>query len=116
MLLGALEEAEGLLREALAEVRDLADLGFEFETYGLRAAAMLAAAKGNAEASAVLLGAVDGRLRASSIGLFGKLEEELQRTYLEQARQAMGETRFEIAFQRGIDGWADMGVTSRSRP
>ena len=115
LLLGAIEEAEGLLREALGAVSDLADLRFEFETQGLRVAAMLAAAKGNAEASAVLLGAVDGRLRASGIGLFGKLEEELIRTYLEQARPELGETRFQAAVKRGFDKWADVGSEVRAR-
>jgi predicted ATPase len=107
LLLGRLDEAEGLLRDALVGLQDVADQSFEI--LGLRVAGMLAAARGDAERSALLLGAADGKLRESGLTLFGPLEDELQRSYLERARRDLGDSRFHTTYQRGFEERESVG-------
>ena len=101
MLLGRLDEANRLLRQALVGVQKIADQSLEIVIIGLRVAGTIAAARSDPESSAVLLGATEGQLRDSGLTLFGPLEEELQRASLERARLALGDDRFRASWTRG---------------
>ncbi len=100
LLLGRLDEAEALLRDGLSAARSLQDLSFE--VLALRVAAMLAAAKGEAERSAILFGALDANLQEGGLTLFGPVEEELKRPYLDRVQLDLGEARFRAAYERGV--------------
>jgi predicted ATPase len=107
LLLGRLEEAKIPLRAAFAQLRTVADETLEL--HGLRVAAMLAAAKGDSEHSAVLFGAIDERLRQGGLTYFGPREQQLQLAYVERARQDLGEAGFRNAYQRGVER-SDIGL------
>ena len=77
--------------ETGSAARSLQDLSFE--VLALRVAAMLAAAKGEAERSAILFGALDANLQEGGLTLFGPVEEELKRPYLERLRRRPAEHR-----------------------
>jgi non-specific serine/threonine protein kinase len=100
LLLGRLDGADALLRDGLAAARSLQDLSLE--VLALRVAAMLAAAKGEAERSAILFGALDANLQEGGLTLFSPVEEELKRPYLDRVQRDLGDTRFRAAYERGM--------------
>jgi len=106
LLLGRLGATEALLRDAVAALRTLGDQ--TMVVHAFRVAAMLAAAKGDAERSAVLFGVTEGRLQDGGLKLFGPVEEELQRSYLERAQHDLGWAAFRAAFERGVQQANDL--------
>jgi tetratricopeptide (TPR) repeat protein len=107
LLVGRLEEAERLLREALIGARKLADQTIEIQA--LRVAGMLAAGKGDGERAAFLLGVASGKLQDSGLTLFSALEDEVKRSFVDRARGDVGDVRFEAAYERGLEGWESVG-------
>ncbi|NMN98372.1 ATP-binding protein [Antrihabitans stalactiti] len=100
LLQGELERAEANLREALQLKRFTQDsLGLAFI---LDALAWTAAASGDCERAAVLLGASDQVWQTVGVPLFGAKYLLARREHFEGvARQAMGNARFDTAFARG---------------
>ena len=76
LLLGRPEQAEALLRTATAVLSGLGRT-LELELQAIRVAAMLAAAGGEAERSAVLFGVARSKLQEAGITLFSTLEDEV---------------------------------------
>ena len=77
---------------------------------------MLAAAKGDAEHSAALFGAIERKLREGGVTLFGPLERELQGSYLVQVRRDLGEALFDNAFERGLENAGELALDPLSSP
>ena len=101
LLLGRLDKAAALLREAIPALPEFQD--HMVDVHALRVAAMLAAARGDAERCAALFGAADGKLEESGITPFNRIEDETQRAYLARARTELGEAGFHAAYERGAD-------------
>lgn len=100
LLQGELEQAEATLCEALRLRRFTPDsLGLAFI---LDALAWTAAASGDCERAAVLLGASDQVWQTIGVPLFGAKHLLARREqYADVARQAMGNSGFDTAFARG---------------
>jgi predicted ATPase len=107
LLLGRLEEATALLRAGVDVLPCLEDQSIEI--LALRVAGMLAAARGHAEHCAVLFGATDGKLQDGGLKLFSSLEEELRLSYAARAQRELGERRFRVAYERGIEERESIG-------
>jgi predicted ATPase/class 3 adenylate cyclase len=99
LLLGRLDEAAALLREAIPTLHEFPV--HMVDVHALRVAAMLAAARGDAERCAALFGAADCKLEESGMTPFSQFEDETQRAYLGRARTELGETVFHAGYERG---------------
>ncbi|RHW23925.1 LuxR family transcriptional regulator [Nocardioides immobilis] len=100
LLRGDLEQAEATLCEGLRLKRFTSDsLGLAFL---LDALAWTAAAQGDGERTAVLLGASDQVWKTVGVPLFGAQQLLARREHFQGlARQAVGDARFDTAFARG---------------
>jgi tetratricopeptide (TPR) repeat protein len=100
VLLGRLDEAAALLREAIPRLHEFPDQ--VVDVHALRVTGMLAAGRGDVEHCAALFGAADCKLVESGLTLFGPFEDETQRAYLARAQTELGEA-FHTAYERGAD-------------
>ena len=106
LLLGRLEEATALLREAIPTLQEFPDQ--VVDVHALRVAGMLAAARGDAERCATLFGAADCKVEDSGMTLFSRFEDQTHRAYLARAQTELGEAAFQIAYERGADAFDDV--------
>jgi hypothetical protein len=71
------------------------------DAFALRVAAMLAQARGECESCAALFGAADRMQDESGLTYFGEAEDDVQRPYLDRARDELDEEAFARAYERG---------------
>ena len=99
LLLGRLDEARALVREAFPAITELSDA--TMEVHALRVIGMVAAASGEAETCAALFGASDRMLQDNEVRVFTDYEQAVHRSYLGRARDALEELVFAAAYERG---------------
>ncbi len=114
LLLGRLDETAALLREVVQMLPEFPDQTLEVDA--LRVAAMLASAQGDAKRCAQLSGAADCKLSESGLtSLFGPLQEEIYRTYIQRARSDLGDIAFDAAHEQGAQA-VDESVLALAYP
>ena len=99
VLLGCLDNVAPRLEIAVETLRKEPDVGSAI--YALRVAAMLAAAKGDAEHCVTMFGLADRLETESGMTQFSRVEDEVQRSYLEHAQGVLGEGEFQAAHATG---------------
>jgi predicted ATPase len=99
LLLGRPDETAIVVRKVIPELPSMGDR--MAATHALRVAGMLAQARGDGERCATLFGAADRMQDESGVSYFGRVEDEVQREYLERARRELDDEVFGSAYERG---------------